>query len=289
MPRKKTVPSRGVLKTAAAGEGARFDHPRYHPSRDLEAYVEHFWVVRWDLRGLPPHRVETLPHPCVHLTFERDKGAVVRGVGRGKFSTLLDGKGGVFAAKFRPGGFHPFARAPVAAFTDAVVTLRSVWGRDGDALAREIFAASDDDDDARIAIVEDFLRARQPAPDPLVALSTTIVDAIAADRTLRTVDDVVRRFGLNLRRLQRLFSQYVGVNPKWVIQRYRLHDAAEQLALGPSSQAALAAELGYADQAHFVKDFKRVVGTSPAAYAKQAQPAKGGAPTGAAPHSGDDD
>ena len=71
------------------------------------------------------------------------------------------------------------------------------------------------------------------------------------------------------RMLQRLFATYVGVSPKWVIQRYRLHEAAEQLASGASiSHSALALDLGYTDQAHFVHDFKAVVGTSPAAYAR---------------------
>jgi AraC-like DNA-binding protein len=74
---------------------------------------------------------------------------------------------------------------------------------------------------------------------------------------------------LTTRTLQRLFATYVGVSPKWVIQRYRLHEAAEQLAADPSiNQASLAAELGYSDQAHFVRDFKRIVGMTPAAYAK---------------------
>jgi AraC-like DNA-binding protein len=77
---------------------------------------------------------------------------------------------------------------------------------------------------------------------------------------------------MNKRTLQRLFAKYVGVSPKWVIQRYRLHEAAEQLAAGSSiGQAALAADLGYSDQAHFVRDFKSVVGMTPLAYARQAR------------------
>ena len=89
------------------------------------------------------------------------------------------------------------------------------------------------------------------------------------------MEDLVDRYGMNKRTLQRLFAKYVGVSPKWVIQRYRLHEAAEQLAAGPSvSQSALALDLGYSDQAHFVRDFKTVVGTSPAAYARAARRAQ---------------
>jgi AraC-like DNA-binding protein len=77
---------------------------------------------------------------------------------------------------------------------------------------------------------------------------------------------------LNKRTLQRLFARYVGVSPKWVIQRYRLHEAAERLAAGELiHQAELALDLGYSDQAHFVRDFKSIVGVSPAAYARAAR------------------
>jgi AraC-like DNA-binding protein len=112
---------------------------------------------------------------------------------------------------------------------------------------------------------------RHPQQDENATLVAAIASTIAADRGILTVDDVAHRFGLNPRKLQRLFAQYVGVNPKWVIQRYRLHEAAEQLARGPANQATLVLELGYADQAHFVQDFKATTGTSPAAYARRAR------------------
>jgi len=98
-----------------------------------------------------------------------------------------------------------------------------------------------------------------------------MVYAIAGDRDVTKVEDLVERYGLNVRALQRLFAKYVGVSPKWVIQRYRLHEAAEQLASNSAlSQIDLALSLGYSDQAHFNRDFKAVVGTSPAAYARRA-------------------
>jgi AraC-like DNA-binding protein len=257
-----------MLKTEAV-DARRFDHFRYHASADLEPYIEHFWVVRWDLRGLSPYRAETLPHPSIHMTFEPGKGARVGGIRRGKFSTVLKGVGGVFGTKFRPGGFYPFLQHPVAQLADKTVTLRSLWGFDGVALGKAVL-----DElglDQRIMLVEDFLRRRRPQPDPNVTLATRIVAAIAADRKILRVDDVVTLSGLAPRRLQRLFARYVGVSPKWVIQRYRLHEAATQLERGPASQSGLALELGYADQAHFVKDFRTIVGTSPAAYARRAR------------------
>ncbi|GIP24310.1 DUF6597 domain-containing transcriptional factor [Paenibacillus sp. J22TS3] len=36
-------------------------------SSDLDLYVEHYWIVHWDLRGQGPQISENLPHPSVHL------------------------------------------------------------------------------------------------------------------------------------------------------------------------------------------------------------------------------
>jgi AraC-like DNA-binding protein len=76
--------------------------------------------------------------------------------------------------------------------------------------------------------------------------------------------------GLSARALQRLFRRHVGVGPKWTLRRFRIHEAAERLAGGaPVDWAALAQELGYCDQAHFIRDFKAQVGRSPGVYAAE--------------------
>ena len=228
--------------------------------------MEHYWVVEWDLRGEAAERAETLPHPSVHMIFERAGKSRIRGAARKKFSTLLEDKGGVFAVKFTPGGFYPFVGVSVSAFSDKIVSLRDVFGRQGDELDCAVLA--EDTDPSRINLVERFLlthlRDVEEANENVVKVSD-IVYQVAKDRAILKVEDLVDRYGLNLRTLQRLFARYVGVSPKWVIQRYRLLEAAEHLATDKSiSQAELALNLGYSDQAHFIRDFKTTVGVSPA-------------------------
>jgi AraC-like DNA-binding protein len=83
------------------------------------------------------------------------------------------------------------------------------------------------------------------------------------------VEDVVERFGIAPRTLQRLFARYVGVSPKWVLRRYRLHEAAARLAAEQDrTWAEVAAELGYFDQSHFIRDFTAAIGLTPVAYAQ---------------------
>ena len=102
---------------------------------------------------------------------------------------------------------------------------------------------------------------------PELPLLPGIARRIAADRSINKVEQVAQEYKIGVRRLQRLFADYVGVSPKWVIQRYRLHEAAERIATtSEPNWAAFALDLGYADQAHFIRDFKKLVGVTPADY-----------------------
>ena len=74
------------------------------------------------------------------------------------------------------------------------------------------------------------------------------------------------RFGLTARTLQRLFQRYVGVSPKWVIARYRIHEALERVhENNVKGWASLALDLGYADQAHLTRECRRLSGLPAAA------------------------
>lgn len=78
------------------------------------------------------------------------------------------------------------------------------------------------------------------------------------------MDALAGETGMTVRNLQRLFTEHVGVGPKWLIRRYRLPEVTERMAAGGVIQwAELAADLGYADQAHFVRDFISMFGESP--------------------------
>jgi AraC-like DNA-binding protein len=100
-------------------------------------------------------------------------------------------------------------------------------------------------------------------------LARDLVSRMRADPSLRTVSEVGRISGLTIRALQRLFREYVGVSPKWVVRRFRLQEAAEQLKDHGQTIASVAAALGYFDQAHFVRDFKACVGCAPLDYRRQ--------------------
>ncbi len=255
-----TTSDHGIL----GGPHQDFQLYRYPCSPDLASLVERHWVTRWALPPGAESTVTLLPHPCVNVVL--DGGTlVVSGVQLGRFTRVLAGAGGAHGVKFRPGGFLPLLGSPVSELTGRVQPLSALWGADVTRLERTLTATSDVGE--RVRAVEEFLRRRWPDPDPKVELVGEIVRALLHDRAVTRVDDVTRRFGLTARTLQRLFHRYVGVSPKWVLQRYRVHEAAARLAEGGGrSWAELAVELGYFDQPHFIRDFTRAVGMPPTEY-----------------------
>ncbi|WP_266156990.1 helix-turn-helix domain-containing protein [Dyella silvatica] len=257
-------PPRGVLKTRL--DHGEFQHVRRAPSVALAEWIEHYWLVGWDLRGLPAQQQETLPHPNVQLVIEAGCTRIY-GVHSGRFTRLLEGQGRVFGVKFRAGGFYPFLRAPVATLMDRSMGVTEVFGASAASFESEVLACADMD--GMTAVAEQLLSAHRPSADTQLAGIAALVADIANDRSLTSVEQLTALSGLSKRALQRLFRQYVGVGPKWVINRYRLHEAIAQLQAGkPVLWADLALELGYFDQAHFIRDFRQLVGRSPNDYAQ---------------------
>lgn len=269
MARRPAGPARGVLRPDAVVDGT-LEHQRIVPADDLADRIAHLWTVRWDLGR--SHLAETLPHPSIHLVLEGGR-AELAGVARGRFTRRLVGRGQVLGVKFRPAAFQPVLGRSLATLTDRVIAASTVMGRPLVALARVI---ADAPFEIAAGEVEAYLRARLPPLPPELAALRDLVERIAVDRSLVRVEAVAAMAGLEVRTLERWFARAVGVTPKWVLRRYRLHEAAERLrAVSPPGLAALAAELGYADQAHFVRDFKGVVGHAPGRYVAQLRRAAG--------------
>ncbi|MGI5125844.1 helix-turn-helix domain-containing protein [Pseudonocardia sp. CA-107938] len=261
-PELSTMSEYGVLGV----RDVDFTLDRVPPAPPLATLVEHFWRVTWDVPAGRSADVVLLPNPSVNVVLDQGR-LTVYGVTHDRFTYTYRGRGRVFGIKFRPGGFLPFLGAPIADLFGRALPAERLWGPD----AAELAVALDAEPalDGLVALAEAFLAARWPAPDPQVELVQRIVRSLLVDREVTRVEEVAERFGIPMRSLQRLFARYVGVSPKWVLRRYRLHEAAARLAEDHDRPwAEVAAELGYFDQSHFIRDFTRAIGLTPVAYAQ---------------------
>jgi AraC-like DNA-binding protein len=273
--------SRGILDPWLLRQRVQLN--RYPAGPALAALVDWFWAVRWDLPEGQVHRQQVLTHPGANVSISpasaqpgdreaRPLEARLNGVARGLSTRVLVGKGWAIAALTRPGGLGAFTTRSAADFTDRVVPLGEAVGVDEAALLRQV--EGEPDEAARVGVLaaalEQAVDQERAGPAGQVADVARLAET---SRAVRRLSDLCELAGTGQRTLQRMFLRYAGVSPTWVIRRYRLLEAAEAVRAGePVAWAEVAADLGYADQAHLIRDFRAAIGQTPAAYAEAQSP-----------------
>lgn len=254
---------RAVLRP---GGVAPFTVTRRPPAADLAYWVDYLWIVRWN--ATEPYVQEVIPQPVVHVVAE-DGRMSAHGVGDSHFSRTLRDQGQVVGIAFRAGGFRGFYHAAMNTITRSVRTLDGLLGIDDREIARRMLTPCGDAEltDA----THSWLRDLEPVRDPVIGEMSELVAYAEHDASMTRAEELARHAGVSVRTLQRQFGEYVGIGPKWVIQRFRLLDAAAVAHRGePVDWADVAAALGFSDQAHLTRAFTRIVGTPPATYVRTA-------------------
>ncbi|MDQ2988130.1 MAG: helix-turn-helix domain-containing protein [Pseudomonadota bacterium] len=258
---------KGVVDPRGAAQRLRL--ATYPPSPALAPFVECYWVVQWDMQGRSPEMQRVLPYPNAHLVFDQGKSAI-HGVVRGAFDRTVSGAGRVLGVRFHAGGLRPFIDQPLSAFADRTIPLDAALKSGAQDAERRVLGAPDDA--GMVAVVESMLVRSLPAPDPQATLAREFVAAAAVTHGPVNVAELCARTSMSERSLQRLFGNYVGASPKWVIQRYRLQEAMAHLGSADTPDlAGLAQALGFFDQAHLTRDFTALVGHAPMAYWRSQQ------------------
>jgi AraC-like DNA-binding protein len=273
-PRRTDPVERAHLRDASG-----FSPPvhRFAASPALADLVQRYWVPVW---RLPPGRTtvqRVLQYP-VCLPVVGDDYASFVGPTTGLSTRELAGSGWAFGAMLQPAAGALLLGGPVRRITDRTLLLEDLPLMAGTALVprvRQVLRDAPEDPDAQreaARLVEEVLSALLPV-DEEGQLVNAIVEQVENDSDVQSVRQIVERFGMNERSLQRLTARRIGLSPKWLVQRRRLHEAAELLRAGdPPDLAQLALQLGYVDQAHFGRDFRTVTGLTPGRFVREPRP-----------------
>ena len=272
--------ARGIVDPHVLADLVHF--ARYPPGDALDGVVDRFWAVAWDLAPGRFHDQPVLTHPCANIVVTQEAdgrlSAVLAGVARRLTVRRLSGRGWAVAAMSRPGGLGALLPRRADAVTDRVLPLGEALGVEDHPLLSALAEAghAPDDEPGRVDRLRGWLGAALARADPTRVAAAREVVRVAVlaetDRSIRRLEDLATMAGTTPRTLQRAFAEYAGVSPTWVVRRYRIIEAAERARAGAVvGWAQVAAELGYADQAHLVRDFKAHLGTTPAAYAARAR------------------
>lgn len=255
--------ARGVLKEDAP---APFTLTRHAPSRELDDLVELYWFISWNLPKGQHFSQRVLSHPSLHIVIESER-AYVSGIPSRCYVRQIEGSCRVASVKLHPGQASRILPEPAHAYTDREVPLEECFPTEvGQRLRRDLLEARHGSTTQR-ELFERFLIDHARPIQRANLDARRLVERIEAQQDITRVQHLSHIAEMSDRSLQRMFMDHVGVSPKWVIQRYRLHEAAALLEAHPErSIASIAQDLGYFDQAHFGKEFKNFTGQSPGDY-----------------------
>lgn len=246
---------------------------RYPAPSELAGLVQRFWIPVWSVPAGEQSVQQVLQYPVSLLVIALDY-ARFYGVTSGLSQTVLAGNGWAAGIMCTPAAGSLIARGSMAHFTDRHVDVSDVLGQAGTDLTNRVRAAMHDDPhllSAHRAVMKAFSDALLPLlpVDKEGDLVDRVVALVEERSDLLTVAQLCAETKLSERALQRLIHRRLGLTPKWLIQRRRLQEAAGRLRTTEGTPAGIAAMLGYADQAHFTRDFSRVTGTTPSKFAAE--------------------
>lgn len=237
------------------------------PGDALAPYVECYWALT--AHQAPPWRSRILPDGSndVILDLSAEPRAFVVGVMRRADVVPLAGHVDLLGIRFRPGGALPFLRVALHELADRHVPLGDLWGASAGSLADAVAAAPLAD---RVSVLERILLANRASPAPADDLIRRAVGLMRRTRGGIGMRAAAEALGVGERRLERAFDVAVGLSPKRFARVVRFLEAVREIgrrARSPGASLALAA--GYADQPHFVREFKRLSGITPTQYAAE--------------------
>lgn len=244
------------------------------PSPALATYVQRFWWLEGDLASAVDEQmlhpdggsglIFNFADPLLFNGNPQRPQALVVGPQLSSMRLQLPGQVRLMGVRFRPGmgavflgvGLHELtgingAEEPKPAIAGLVEQLADLPRSAQQALVERHL----------MACLSDHVQRHAPVQQLLTQIAAT------EGRTLLT--DLLKTVPLGQRQLERLFRYQVGLTPKQFSRIQRIARVRHELRAGdPLLDIALAC--GYSDQAHFIHDFRAVVGMTPGQYRQRA-------------------
>jgi AraC-like DNA-binding protein len=185
------------------------------------------------------------------------------------------GKNMMLGIRFYAHSAAYFLNEEVYEFNDQIADLRDLLGAPVKILHARLKETSQLN--RRIQLIEDFLLNRLSLREKKISSNNIsmigqIINEMQKNDMPDHVEVIARRHNISSRYLRKLFLQYTGVTPKLYNKISRFQQSLQLITGRQSSLTSIAYDCGYADQSHFIRDFKSFAGFTPSSYAPDAYP-----------------
>ena len=255
-------------------------YAEYAPAAPLVPFVRCIWTLEGHASDLDAAVQPILPDGCPELVMhlgdpfdrlyasgrvERQPAILFAGQLTEQLSIRPTGRVAVIGVRFHADGAAALLDVPqsdLVGLTIAVASMSPTLARSLQLVCESTPRPAD-----AVSMLESCLAERVDLSrsDPRVRYA---VDAIRGRHGAVSIDAVARRVGWTRRHLERRFQAIVGISPKRLARIARFQSALQVLERmdAPQRSTRAAFAVGYADQAHFVREFRELAGCAPGAH-----------------------
>lgn len=248
----------------------------YRPREELRTYVRYYWILNSD----EPFSVLTFPIGCPQIIFHKKSPLYIPELdtyqsqftisGQVNYPAHIqsDGRLEMIVAVFYPHAIGMFIDTPPSSFYNLEISGYDIENRQVNEIAQRIFDCEKAKD--CIDILEKFLMSKIYVSLNICRIGASVNTLLCAPST--PVNSLTDNACLSKRQFERVFRETVGMNPKEYARIVQFQKALWMMQNGESNYAGIAAECGYSDQSHFIRNFKELSGYTPQAIIKHCAP-----------------
>ncbi len=248
----------------------------YQPREELRRYVRYYWVLESD----GPFSVLTFPIGCPQIIFHKKSPLYIPELNKSQAQFTIsgqvnfpahiqsDGRLEMIVAVFYPHTIGMFIDTPPSAFYNLEISGYDIENRRLNEIAQRIFDCKNHRE--CIAMLENFMLSKIKLSHNIIRIEASISILLRSPHT--AVKSLADSACLSKRQYERIFRDTVGMNPKEYARVVRFQKALWLMQSGESNYAGIAAECGYSDQSHFIRNFKELSGYTPESLLKHCTP-----------------
>ncbi|MEL1245257.1 AraC family transcriptional regulator [Flavobacterium sp. DGU11] len=262
----------------------KITYEEFSPSADLAPYVECYWVHSFTgesgedspvQRCLPLGMVEVIIHPDENISdllteeqWQQLPRSFFHGIYNNPVYWKIKSNARLFGIRFKPETFSTLFNVPAASLYCHFVSLETFLGREVSGLHRPLYGIKDIA--AMVAHCDGFLSKRLADLELQHNYITEAADIIRHTKGNISIEEVSNSISVSMRQLQRSFKENLGTTPKGYLRIIRFRNAFSALE-SEHEWADITYDLGYADQAHFIREFREFAGDTPNSIIRNAE------------------
>ncbi len=247
----------------------------YKPHPLLQKYIYKYWS--WECgknidlpKALPGVVTEVIFHYKLPFYFVSSKTATnfstgqnyILGLRDSSYELKTEGDTGFIAVRFREGAFNNFCKVPQKEFIGQFLSPKDLWGNIGAELEKKVVESQTHV--KRIKIIESYLFKFLEIYSKRNERMDYILKQVSRNINLSYLSN---ELGISYRHFNRIFLEYMGLNPKSFQKISRFDSILRNLTLSKNTNYLNEAmNSGYFDQSHFIKDFKKFVNDTPTSF-----------------------